>query len=1318
MEIVRFIRETYWSKDYVVEIDGNTKVAKFIYDGLIHSPADVALKSESARNIHGLLVPEKFIFENGAILIYDIEKYKSLDRQDSKEREFAAQVVLNVMRNILHIPKLFIPFIGFDDIVIINGDIRVFLPFVQDNDYILKRGQENNKTPLYIAPEVYNGLVSDKSTLYAFGKLMYNLTQNDTMKQIALQMSDENPAKRTFSEEVPYYRVSDRKKALRVKRVSRIEEEEIKRLIYSPNVGQDYIGVIGPQRVGKTTIVENLESYLRESGIPFIHAITGSDVISQTLQLVSDKISKDLLDELMYCIEHVCKIDTISISIVEALSSIERIVIFVDDYQEAPEGLRVLLKRISELDKSGKIIVLCFSIEEFEEFSRKIYIEPFTIDLTKEIVLNSIGEVENLDTLANWLTLVSSGLPGLVVEYLKYLYENDILVYRDGKYYFDLDTIQDVEISDVIFKNVQGYLNGKERYISILGQKFSESELKTLESLLNTNLDISKAVSEGIIYREYDKFRFALKQYWEVLYNSIPNEERISLHKQLATIIDNPEKKAWHLETIGQEMSAARVYLRNIYERMQYYSSPSLIRSLIRHVKSMIGDRVSYSITKFEVELAERSEEINEIRDLEIPNTKMFSYYRALKSYLLFDDDDCIATLEKYPVGYGNLGTLKRKLLYLRSKFERGQRRDKFYSETVEVVSKLDENNYFHAKVLVEAYIFISNLMTTNPQESMKYLKMAEKLALDYNIAHRLPVIYNNMSNNASSSVISMQYLKKSVETAERIGLPARGFFARLNMLYHALYSGKIKDFVDGIMDVRPKLKILGLRNEIIYANILEAYYHTYNFEVNEALEHINECINVYGDSSSKVERIFVNFIGRDFDEVKRLLEEGDFETNDERIKDVIDILKSLDKEDLPVKWEKYVNSQSRLFREEILAVIGEKLAKASPNLVKKELESLEVKFILDGTLLSLALLYEGYGHYYKTIGNEYKARVYYAKSATIYRDIGLTNAFKKISEKYDISSGKFKSSVQAIEEYGYNELPFEILSSLRIIDTEMQPETLLNYFISKIISLLPVNNAYLKIEDDFLDKTLEAGIGEFKSFSEEFAHLSPFEVYLRDNIDEHSRYEMYVSNPNLMLEDKFYENIIPTVQVLEYGIISVLKGLLTRLRSFVDPLTKLYTRYYFSKLLSVQFENSVNFKSPLSVAMCDIDDFKRINDKYGHLIGDEVLKKIAKIFRENVRTTDVLGRFGGEEFIMLFPDSDIDETVSILERLRRLIRDIEDFPFKITLSYGVSNYPISEVTSHEQLIQDADIALYHAKRTGKDRIVLFTEGMTGGLHA
>jgi len=189
-------------------------------------------------------------------------------------------------------------------------------------------------------------------------------------------------------------------------------------------------------------------------------------------------------------------------------------------------------------------------------------------------------------------------------------------------------------------------------------------------------------------------------------------------------------------------------------------------------------------------------------------------------------------------------------------------------------------------------------------------------------------------------------------------------------------------------------------------------------------------------------------------------------------------MLRSIDSDDLPAKWEKYINSQSKLFREEILAVLGEKLAKSLPNLVKRELENLEIKFILDGTLLSLALLYEGYGHYYKTIGNEYKARVYYAKSATIYRDIGLTNAFKRISDKYDISSEKFKSSVQAIEEYGYNELPFEILSSLRIIDTEMQPETLLNYFISKIISLLPVNSAYLKIEDDFLIKHLKRVLG------------------------------------------------------------------------------------------------------------------------------------------------------------------------------------------------------------------------------------------------
>ncbi|HPZ17517.1 MAG TPA: diguanylate cyclase [Fervidobacterium sp.] len=1320
MEVVKFIKETYWSKDYIVEIDGSVKVAKFVYDGLIHSPSDVVLKSESARNVYGILVPERFLFENGAILIYDLEKYEPLygKRNEIDEiNELAAQVMLNAMRNILHVPKLFLPFIGLDDIIVSDGDIKVFLPFVQDLDYVIRQAEKEGTCPIYIAPEVWNGEISDKSTLYVFGKIISDLTENDVMKQIAFQMSSEEPDKRTFSEEVPYYRISGRKKTLRVKRISRAEEEEILGLIRSSESIYNYVGIIGPQRVGKTTVVENLESYLRESGIPFIHAVTGSDIISQTLQLVSDSISKELLDELMYCVENVCKIDTVSISIVEALSNIKRIVIFVDDYQETPEGLRVLLKKISELDKSGRIIILCFSIEEFEEFQQKIYIEPFTVDLTKEIIVNSIGNVGNLDILAKWLTSVSNGLPGLIVEYLKYLYENEILSYRDEKYYFDLDAVEDIEISDVIFENVYRYLSKKERYLAILGQKFYESEIKSLESLLNVKFELSGLISEGIIYKEYNRFRFALKQYWEILYSSITEDERTNLHKQLSNIIADPEKKAWHLEIIGETMSAVTVYLKNIYERFNYYSSPSLVRSLIEHVKDMIGDRVSYSVIKFEVELAERTEELNGIQDLEIPDTELYSYYKALRSYITFDNEESIEILERYPTGYGRFGALKRKLLYLRARFEKERRRADFYGETVEIISQLDEKNFLHAKILVEAYIFLSNLMSTNPQGSMKYLKIAEKIALDYNIAHRLPTIYNNMSVNASSAVISMEYLRKSMETAERIGLPARGFYARLNMLYHALYSGNIKEFVDGIMEIRPKLKILGLRNELIYSNILEAYYHAYNFELDEALEHIDECVNVYKEKGLDIEKVFVHFINRDLEGVMRLLEEGSLDITDERVKDIVEVLKSIGTDVLPVKWENYVNSQNKLFREELLAVLGEELTKSVPNLVRRELEHLEVNFILDGALLSLALLYEGYGHYYKTVGNEYKARVYYAKSATIYRDIGLTNAFKEISERYGISSEKVVSHMQT-EDSGNSELPFEILSSLRILDTEVQPETLLNYFISKIISILPVNNAYMRIQDDVLDKVLEAGIGEFKSFSNEFAKLSPFEVYLRDNIDEHALYEIYVSNRNLVLQEKFYEDVISSVQVLEYGIVSVLKGLLTRLRSFVDPLTKLYTRYYFSKLLSLHFENTVNFGSPLSVVMCDIDNFKKINDTYGHLVGDEVLKKIAKIFRENVRNTDILGRFGGEEFVMLFPGLEIDETVGILERLRRMVRDLEEFPFRITLSYGVSNYPASGVEFHDQLIQNADIALYHAKSTGKDKIVVYTEGMTGGLHA
>lgn len=252
------------------------------------------------------------------------------------------------------------------------------------------------------------------------------------------------------------------------------------------------------------------------------------------------------------------------------------------------------------------------------------------------------------------------------------------------------------------------------------------------------------------------------------------------------------------------------------------------------------------------------------------------------------------------------------------------------------------------------------------------------------------------------------------------------------------------------------------------------------------------------------------------------------------------------------------------------------------------------------------------------------------------------------------------------------------------------------------------MKNVYFKIHDKVLDKDFESGLGDFKRFEKDHLTLSPLELYLTDNFDQNSTYEIYASNPNLSLSESSKESIMSKLEIVEYGFVAVFKGVLTRMRSFIDPLTKLFTRYYFSELLSQYFESAVNQKDSLSIVMCDIDNFKKINDTYGHLTGDKVLKTIAKLLRDNIRSTDVVGRFGGEEFIIAFPSTDVEEVTIILERLRRHIKDLSEFPFKITLSFGVVNYPENTqdllIQSPQDLIRLADTALYHAKNTEKIR--------------
>jgi diguanylate cyclase (GGDEF)-like protein len=165
------------------------------------------------------------------------------------------------------------------------------------------------------------------------------------------------------------------------------------------------------------------------------------------------------------------------------------------------------------------------------------------------------------------------------------------------------------------------------------------------------------------------------------------------------------------------------------------------------------------------------------------------------------------------------------------------------------------------------------------------------------------------------------------------------------------------------------------------------------------------------------------------------------------------------------------------------------------------------------------------------------------------------------------------------------------------------------------------------------------------------------------------------------------------------------------------DPLTALPNRRYLFQELEREFQRARRYGHPLSVMLLDLDHFKQVNDTRGHPVGDRVLQLVGKVLSSSVRSTDLAGRVGGEEFMVIAPETGIDVVSIVAERIRQNIRRRsqaagERLP-TVTVSIGISTTEHPDAGSSEELVKQADEALYQAKRGGRDRVVVsrHTEG-------
>ncbi|GAB6066207.1 GGDEF domain-containing protein [Aquifex pyrophilus] len=223
-------------------------------------------------------------------------------------------------------------------------------------------------------------------------------------------------------------------------------------------------------------------------------------------------------------------------------------------------------------------------------------------------------------------------------------------------------------------------------------------------------------------------------------------------------------------------------------------------------------------------------------------------------------------------------------------------------------------------------------------------------------------------------------------------------------------------------------------------------------------------------------------------------------------------------------------------------------------------------------------------------------------------------------------------------------------------------------------------------------------------------------ERFLREILETHKTVHVFAKKFYESLKEEnyisayfYYQNCVKN----SYALISLLSAV--RLKEVSeelkkDPLTGLLNRRFLIPIFEDVLELSMYTELPFSVAIIDLDDFKKINDTYGHLVGDCVLKNVAKIIRKNLRKSDYIFRYGGEEFLVLLPSTGLEDAVNILEKLRRAVErteiECEGHKINVTVSIGVCSDIYTGDKSPEDYINCADQKLYEAKKEGKNRVI------------
>lgn len=352
-----------------------------------------------------------------------------------------------------------------------------------------------------------------------------------------------------------------------------------------------------------------------------------------------------------------------------------------------------------------------------------------------------------------------------------------------------------------------------------------------------------------------------------------------------------------------------------------------------------------------------------------------------------------------------------------------------------------------------------------------------------------------------------------------------------------------------------------------------------------------------------------------------------------------------------------------------------------------------------------------------------------------------------RTKDEFDDLSDRFNHMAQSIQEHQERVESFNSLSSLLI--ASLNPQTLMQNVLDKIIELTraQAGTIYLREEDGnnevlipFVAYGVDIKAMEYLHFGQGLpgeAARRKSSIVIRD-IPADCRLNINLGIADVMPREvaifpiiyrdsvlgvmmlasmtPFRTNELTLLESMINQIAIVLENALAHEKvaqlSITDTLTGVYNRRYLTQRLEEEFRISQRHHSPLSALIVDIDHFKRINDDFGHQVGDEALVCVASALKEHIRESDLLARFGGEEFVVILPHTSQKDALIVAEKLRQAVAALSIASMgdrRITISVGAATLPDLKVDHSDELLGAADRALYQAKEQGRNRVIVAT---------